>query len=99
MKLLDCFLSILLIILIFIVSLGVVPFILDIVFPFFKGFSSEKRMEKYSNEHCIKGNDIAILIRRDKLNYYLERDYDLIRAAIEGNENAIKALKLDREKK
>ena len=99
MKLLDCFLSILLIILIFIVSLGVVPFILDIVFPFLKGFSSEKRMEKYINEHCIKGNDIAILIRRDKLNYYLERDYDLIRAAIEGNENAIKALKLDREKK
>jgi hypothetical protein len=72
-----------------------VPFLSYVVFPLFNSFSPESRLEQFVDEHCLQGNEIAILIRRERISRYLEKDYMLIRAAIEGNENAIKALKLD----
>lgn len=72
-----------------------IPFLSFIVFPFFQSFSPECRIEKFVNEHCLQGNEVAILIKRERLSHYTDRDHALIRAAIEGNESAIKALKLD----
>jgi hypothetical protein len=72
-----------------------IPFLTLVVFPFFQSFSPEHKIENFVNKHCLQGNEIAILIKRERLSYYSERDHTLIRAAIEGNENAIRALKLD----
>lgn len=74
------------------------PLLLYVVFPFFENFSQEKKLEKFIDEKCLEGNQIAIRIRRQNFSYYSKRDYKLIRAAIQGNEHAIKALKLDAEK-
>lgn len=74
-----------------------VPFIMHIVFPFFESFSAEKKLEKFIEEQCILGNEIAIQIRRDNIRYYAVSDYKLVRAAIQGNENAARALNLDKE--
>lgn len=78
-------------------SLCLVPFLMYVVFPFFQSFSPEKRFEKYIDDKCIQGNEVAILIRREGVRSYLDKDYKLIKEAIEGNEYAIKALKLDAE--
>lgn len=74
-----------------------VPFMMYIVFPFFQNLSPEKKFEKYIDEQCLQGNEIAICIRRGGIRYYFDRDYKLVRAAIEGNEYAIRALKLEAE--
>lgn len=76
-------------------SICLVPFLMYIVLPFLQSFSPEKRFERYIDKKCIQGNEIAILIRREGLKYSLSKDYELMQAAIEGNEHAIKALKLD----
>lgn len=76
-----------------------IPVMVFVVFPFFESLSSEKRLEKFVDDQCLQGNEMAILIRRDGTRYYAKRDYKLIRSAIEGNEYAIKALKLDPQSK
>ena len=78
-------------------ALLLVPFLIYVVFPFFNSFSPEKKLERLVDEQCVQGNEIAIRIRRDGTRYYYDRDYKLVKAAIEGNENAIRALKLDSE--
>jgi hypothetical protein len=80
-----------------VVSICFIPLMMFVVFPFFERLSSEKRLEKFVDNQCLRGNEIAILVRREGNRYYDKRDYKLIRAAIEGNEHAIKALKLDPE--
>jgi hypothetical protein len=73
-----------------------IPFIVFVVFPFFNSFSPEKRLERFIDEKCLEGNEVAIRIRREGLfRYHSHNDNKLIRAAIEGNEYAIKALKLE----
>lgn len=74
-----------------------VPLMMYVIFPFFQSLSPEKRFEKFIDDQCLLGNEIAILIRREGTRYYLDKDFALIRAAIEGNENAVRALKLDSE--
>lgn len=81
----------------FIAMLCIAPFIIFIAFPLFQSLSREKRFEKFVDDQCIQGNQIAILIRRERMSYLSDRDHKLMQAAIEGNENAIKALKLDPE--
>lgn len=74
-----------------------VPFLVFIVFPFFNSLTAEKRLEKFINDQCLQGNEIAIRIKRDKIRFYDNTDYALVRSAIQGNEHAIRALKLDPE--
>lgn len=76
---------------------GIIPFIMFVVFPFFQSLSPEGRFEKFVHQQCLQGNEIAILIRRDGTRFYRDQDFKLARAAIEGNEHAIRALKLDSE--
>ena len=52
-------------------------------------------LEKFINEKCLEGNEIAIQIRREGCRYFSDKDYNLVRAAIEGNQYAIRALKLE----
>lgn len=78
-------------------SICFIPLMMYVVFPFFESFSAEKKLEKFIEEQCLLGNEIAIQIRRDNIRYYADSDYKLVRAAIEGNENAARALRLDKE--
>ena len=71
-------------------------FILNYAFPYISSLSPERRLEKFIDEECLKGNKVAIMIRQNK-SYISDKDHLLIRQAIEGNENALKALKLDEE--
>jgi hypothetical protein len=81
-------------------ALCFIPFMAYIVFPFFFNLTPEKRLEKLVDVKCVEGNEIAIQIRQDRFkSYYSESDCRLIRAAIEGNKYAIKALKLDSKEK
>jgi hypothetical protein len=78
-----------------IVAASFIPLMAYVVFPFFNSLSPEKRLEKFINEKCLEGNETAIQIRREGYRYYSEKDYKLVRAAIEGNKHAIRALKLE----
>ena len=69
-------------------------FIMFVMPSFFSEFSAERRLERFVDQKCIEGNEIAIKIRRERI-YIICRDAQLIRAAIDGNQNAIKALRLD----
>lgn len=89
--------EILSVILTILASICFLPFMMYIVFPFFESFTPEKKLEKLIEQQCLLGNEIAIQIRRDNFRYYANSDYKLVRAAIEGNVNAAKALKLDNE--
>lgn len=80
-----------------VIAFSFIPLCMYVIFPFFHSLSQEQRFEKYINNQCLQGNEIAILIRREGIRYYNEKDYQLIRAAIQGNVHAIKALKLDKE--
>lgn len=79
------------------ISVSIIPLTLYVVFPFFQSLSPEKKLEKYIDQQCILGNEIAISIRRRNIRYYNDSDKRLIKSAIEGNQNAIKALNLDQE--
>ncbi len=70
-------------------------FMAFVLFPFLSSFAPEKRLEKFIDTKCLQGNEIAIRIRRQGIRYFSDRDCRLVRAAIEGNEHAIKALKLE----
>lgn len=72
-----------------------IPFMYFIVLPFFNSFTPENRLEKFINDECIEGNEIAIRIKRERIRYHNNNDYNLVRSAIEGNEHAIRALGLD----
>ncbi len=73
---------------------GLILFMGFFVFPFLNSLSPEKRLEKYIDKKCLEGNQVAIHIRRKNM-FYMYPNIRLIRAAIDGNEHAIKALKLD----
>ena len=75
-----------------------IPFMAYVVFPFFINLTPEKRLEKFIDEKCLQGNEIAIRIRREGFRYYRDRDYKIVRAAIEGNVHAVRALNLDSKK-
>ena len=80
------------------ISIFVLMFVLFfVVFPFIQSFSPEKRFERFVDEKCLEGNEVAIRMRRNRLRYYSDRDFNLYREAINGNENAVKALNLDKE--
>jgi hypothetical protein len=74
---------------------GSIFFMGFVLFPFLSGLAPEKRLEKFIDKKCLEGNEIAIRIRRQNMRYFSDRDCRLVRAAIEGNEHAIKALKLE----
>lgn len=74
---------------------SIIPFMVFVIFPFFHSLTPEKRLEKFIDENCLQGNEVAIRIRRERIRYYCDGDYKLVRAAIEGNVNAIRALKLE----
>ena len=73
---------------------GSVFFVGFVLFPFFSNLSPEKRLEKFIDNRCLEGNEIAIQIRRQNIRYFGVRDFKLVRAAIEGNKHAIRALRL-----
>jgi hypothetical protein len=75
--------------------IGSIFFMGFVLFPFLSGLSPEKRLEKFIDKKCLEGNEIAIRIRRQGIRYFSDRDCGLVRAAIEGNEHAIRALKLE----
>lgn len=72
-----------------------IPVFLFVIFPYINRFSAEERFNRFVNTECIKGNEVAILIKRQRIRYYNYNDYFLARSAINGNKNAIKALNLD----
>lgn len=74
---------------------GSIFFIGFVLLPFLSGLTPEKRLEKFIDKKCLEGNQVAIRIRRQNMRYFCDRDCRLVRAAIEGNEHAIKALKLE----
>jgi hypothetical protein len=74
---------------------GSIFFMAVVFFPFLSSLAPEKRLEKFIDKKCLEGNEIAIRIRRQNMRYFSDRDCALVRAAIEGNEHAIKALKLE----
>jgi len=76
-------------------SILCVPIMLFVIFPYINRFSAEERFNRFVNTECIKGNEIAILIKRQRIRYYNCNDYVLAKSAIKGNKNAIKALNLD----
>lgn len=79
----------------FVAVVGSMFFMGFVLFPFLSGLAPEKRLEKFIDKKCLEGNQIAIRIRRQGMRYFGDRDCRLVRAAIEGNEHAIKALKLE----
>lgn len=80
-------------------AIFIIPLMAYVIFPFVNSLSPEKRLEKFIDEKCLQGNEVAICIRRDRIRYYSDRDCKLIRAAIEGNVYAIRALKLELKEK
>lgn len=78
---------------------GSIFFMGFVLFPFLSGLAPEKRLEKFIDKRCLEGNEIAIRIRRQNMRYFSDRDCSLVRAAIEGNEHAIRALKLEPSEK
>jgi hypothetical protein len=91
----DDILHVLFTIIVVLSMFSIVPLVLFVLFPFFQSFTYEKRIEKLIDEECLKGNEIAIRIRRREISYFADRDHLLIKEAINGNENAVRALKLD----
>jgi hypothetical protein len=84
------------------IAFGTIMFMMFLIYgfiPFVFSFSPEKRLERFVNEKCIEGNEIAIKIRQRRTYLIREGNGELIRSAIEGNEGAIRALELnDKEK-
>lgn len=78
-----------------VVVIGSVFFMGFVFFPFLSGLAPEKRLEKFIDKKCLEGNELAIRIRRQNIQYFSGRDYVLVQAAIDGNEHAIRALKLE----
>ena len=74
---------------------GSVFFMALVLFPFLSSLTPEKRLEKFIDKKCLEGNEIAIRIRRQNMRFFGDGDCRLVRAAIEGNEHAIRALKLE----
>jgi hypothetical protein len=74
---------------------GSIFFMAVVLFPFLSSLAPEKRLEKFIDKKCLQGNEIAIRIRRQNMRYFSDKDCTLVRAAIEGNEYAITALKLE----
>ena len=70
-----------------------------IYFAAIKGEMAERRIERTVNQECIKGNKVAIELKKKSYNYYRAKDEDLIMEALKGNEFAIDALKIDMKEK
>jgi hypothetical protein len=74
---------------------GSIFFLGFVLFPLLSGLAPEKRLERFIDKKCLEGNEIAIRIRRQNVRYFSDRDHRLVRAAIDGNEHAIRALRLE----
>lgn len=68
-------------------------------FSFIRKELEENKLEKTVDQEVIKGNKVAIAMRRSSRFVYF-KDKDLIIAALEGNKSAIEALRIEiREEK
>lgn len=63
-------------------------------FPFFDQFSKNSRLQRFVDKGCLDGNEVAIKIKKRGL-YRFRDDGELVKEAINGNEFAYKALRLD----
>ncbi len=58
----------------------------------------QNRINKLINSEVIKGNNVAVALKKDSYKSWKYEDFELIKSALEGNQSSIKSLNIEVEK-